>query len=40
MMSKRVPPATRRIMTTMYVFMIVGDTNVDSSAKGLVVNIR
>src|ERR1700680_4358818 len=38
-MSKSVPPATKRAMTTTYVCMTVGGTDAESSANGLLVNI-
>src|SRR4029453_6887184 len=39
MMSNSVPPATMSIIATMYVCMIVGGMNAESSANGLLINI-
>src|SRR5258708_18593827 len=39
MMSKSVPLATKRAITTMYVCMTLGSTDAESSANGLLVNI-
>ena len=39
-MSKSVPPATRIIMITTYTCMTVGGMSAESSAKGLLVNIK
>jgi hypothetical protein len=39
MMSKSVPPTTNKAITTMYVCMTVGDTDAESSANGLLMNM-
>jgi hypothetical protein len=39
MMSKSVPPTTNKAITTMYVCMTVGDTDAESLANGLLMNM-